>query len=171
MATSLPLLSCSDIREACATTLEIADKCDGDYMEWGQFQFPNFDTGDETADGMLWRLCVEGFKYRLAKGFIDRDDKKKYTRRLKDEYYVICEKEYATYFLVVQDMVMYAKNKRIFVGGGRGSVAGSLVAYMLRITEVDPLRFGLIFERFLNAGRSGKTLRIRHKHLTPVQVA
>lgn len=160
----------SDIREACATTLEIADKCEGDYMEWGQFQFPNFDTGDETPDGMLWRLCVEGFKYRLAKGFIDPDDKRKYARRLKDEYDVICEKEFATYFLVVQDMVMYAKNRRIFVGGGRGSVAGSLVAYMLRITEVDPLRFGLIFERFLNAGRSGKTLRIRHKRLTPVQV-
>ena len=153
----------SDVRRACATTLEIADKCDGDYMEWGQFQFPEFDTGDETPDEMLWRLCNEGFKWRLRNGFIDPERKKAYAQRILDEYDVICKKEFATYFLVVWDMVRWAKDNRIFVGGGRGSVAGSLVAYVLRITEVDPLRFGLIFERFLNAGRSGKMLRIERK--------
>lgn len=157
----------SDIRTACATTLEIVDKCDGDYMEWGQFQFPKFDTADETPESMLWRLCRDGFKWRLDNGFIEPGDKKRYAKRIKMEYDVICQKEFATYFLVVWDMVKWAKDQRIFVGGGRGSVAGSLIAYVLRITEVDPLRFGLIFERFLNAGRSGKMLRIRHKHLEP----
>lgn len=160
----------SDVRQACATTMEIAEKCDGDYMEWGQFQFPHFDTGGETADGMLRRLCEEGFKWRLSNGFIDPDRKQEYAERIEKEYDVICKKEFATYFLVVWDMVRWAKESRIFVGGGRGSVAGSLVAYVLRITEVDPLRFGLIFERFLNAGRSGKMLRIERKgKLTPLQ--
>lgn len=158
----------SDVRQACATTLEIADKCDGDYMEWGQFQFPHFDTGSETPDGMLQRLCEEGFKWRLSNGFIDPDQKQEYAKRIEKEYDVICKKEFATYFLVVWDMVRWAKESRIFVGGGRGSVAGSLVAYVLRITEVDPLRFGLIFERFLNAGRSGKMLRIEKRRLTPL---
>ncbi len=156
-------IASSDVRQACATTLEIADKCDGDYMEWGQFQFPHFDTGSETPDGMLRRLCEEGFKWRLSNGFIDPDRKEEYAERIEMEYDVICKKEFATYFLVVWDMVRWAKESRIFVGGGRGSVAGSLVAYVLRITEVDPLRFGLIFERFLNAGRSGKILRIERR--------
>lgn len=156
-------IASSEVRQACATTLEIADKCDGDYMEWGQFQFPHFDTGSETPDGMLRRLCEEGFKWRLSNGFIDPDRKQEYADRIEKEYDVICKKEFATYFLVVWDMVRWAKESRIFVGGGRGSVAGSLVAYVLRITEVDPLRFGLIFERFLNAGRSGKTLRIERR--------
>lgn len=156
-------IALSDVRQACATTLEIVDKCDGDYMEWGQFQFPHFDTGNETPDGMLKRLCEEGFKWRLSNGFIDPDQKMAYAERIAQEYNVICKKEFATYFLVVWDMVRWAKDNRIFVGGGRGSVAGSLVAYVLRITEVDPLRFGLIFERFLNAGRSGKVLRIERR--------
>jgi len=156
-------IAARDVRQACANTLEIADKCDGDYMEWGQFQFPEFDTGDETPDEMLWRLCSEGFRWRLRNGFIDPSEKKEYARRILAEYDIICKKEFATYFLVVWDMVRWAKDNRIFVGGGRGSVAGSLVAYVLRITEVDPMRFGLIFERFLNAGRSGKMLRIEHK--------
>jgi len=156
-------IASSEVRQACATTLEIADKCDGDYMEWGQFQFPHFDTGNETPDSMLRRLCEEGFKWRMSNGFIDPDLKHEYAERIEKEYDVICKKEFATYFLVVWDMVRWAKEERIFVGGGRGSVAGSLVAYVLRITEVDPLRFGLIFERFLNAGRSGKVLRIERR--------
>ena len=161
-------IASSDVRQACATTLEVVDKCDADYFEWGQFQFPEFDTGGEGPDAMLKRLCDEGFAWRLKNGFIDPQRAEEYAERLDREYNIICQKEFSTYFLVVWDMVKWAKDNRIFVGGGRGSVAGSLVAYALRITEVDPLRFGLIFERFLNAGRSGKMLRIEHKEaLTP----
>jgi len=159
----------SDVRNACMNTLEVAEKCDGDYMEWGQFQFPAFNTGDETPSEMLKRLCQEGLRWRVQNGFIDPEKKVEYLDRLDSECTVICDKEFATYFLIVWDMVKWAKDNRIFVGSGRGSVAGSLVAYVLRITEVDPLRFGLIFERFLNAERSGKVLRIRHKKLSVIR--
>lgn len=159
----------SDVRSACANTLEVAEKCDGDYMEWGQFQFPAFDTGGETPDEMLKRLCDEGLRWRLQSGFVDPQQRKDYDERLATELHVICDKEFSTYFLVVWDMVKWAKDNGIFVGSGRGSVAGSLVAYVLRITEVDPLRFGLIFERFLNAERSGRVLRVNHKKLVAVR--
>lgn len=112
----------------------------------------------EDPDAAVARACIEGLKQRLAtpvfgevipRAMLHSD----YTPRLKYELQVLKDKEFATYFLVVADLVQWAKRNGIFVGPGRGSVGGSLVAYLMGITEVDPIRFGLLFERFISPAR------------------
>ena len=95
----------------------------------------------------LKELCLNSLK---SKG-LDKDDK--YLSRLNYEYEIICKMGYEDYFLVVQDYVNFAKENNILVGPGRGSAAGSLISYLLNITEIDPLKYGLQFERFLNPDR------------------
>tara|TARA_B100000315_G_scaffold242143_1_gene263974 strand:- start:737 stop:3925 length:3189 start_codon:yes stop_codon:yes gene_type:complete len=135
-------------KELYDTTLEIADKVDIKRTKSGQKLFP----------------LPEGFgdKFELFRRFIDagvisrnlknRDDWDIYKERLEYEVELIIEKDYVDYFLVIRDMIIWAK-QRMLVGPARGSVAGSLVAYVLRITEVDPLEFGLLFERFIDVTR------------------
>lgn len=119
-------------------------------LELGKIQLPHFDLprGFEDADEYLKHLCYQGLKTKQVHG-----DNQGIKNRLEYELSVIKQTGFATYFLIVQDLVNWAKRNGIIVGPGRGSGAGSLAAYLLNITGVDPLKYGLIFERFLNPAR------------------
>ncbi|MCK4859938.1 MAG: DNA polymerase III subunit alpha, partial [Candidatus Omnitrophica bacterium] len=139
--------SFKDVPEAIRNTQKIAEQCNLE-IELGKVELPYFPLPKgATADGYLRKLCLEGFKQRYKK--ISSEAKK----RLDYELEVIKKTGFASYFLIVQDFVNWAKNRGIVVGPGRGSVGGSLVSYLLNITNVDPLKFGLLFERFLNPER------------------
>ena len=101
-----------------------------------------------NSENLLISLCTKGLKKRL-----NNNVTVKYVERLKNELKVIKEMGFINYFLIVYDFILYAKKNKIIVGPGRGSAAGSLVSYTLGITEVDPLKYNLIFERFLNKDR------------------
>ena len=146
-----------DFPGAVAESVKIADRCNLE-LEFGQPHFPNFPLPDgETLDSYFERLAREGLKERLAvlrdKGELTAELEKIYHERLEMEIGVIKAMEFPGYFLIVADFINWAKNMHIPVGPGRGSGAGSLVAYSLRITEIDPMPYGLIFERFLNIER------------------
>ena len=146
-----------DFPEAVAETLKIAERCNLE-LEFGQHHFPNFPLPEgETLDTYFARLAREGLKERLAairdRGELTPELEKTYHERLEMEIEVIITMEFPGYFLIVADFINWAKNNKIPVGPGRGSGAGSLVAYSLRITEIDPMPYGLIFERFLNIER------------------
>ncbi|MGW8286997.1 MAG: DNA polymerase III subunit alpha [Desulfobulbales bacterium] len=146
-----------DSPDALAASIEIANRCNLE-LEFGQHHFPNFPVPDnETLDSYFERLAREGLKERLAvlqnKDKLNPELEKAYHERLEMEIHVIKAMEFPGYFLIVADFINWAKNKNIPVGPGRGSGAGSLVAYCLRITEIDPMPYGLIFERFLNIER------------------
>ncbi|MFH1077542.1 MAG: DNA polymerase III subunit alpha [Pseudomonadota bacterium] len=143
---------------AIENTVEIAKHCNVE-LEFGKYHFPRFPIRpEEKTTERLKRDAEEGLKHRLkeiqerSKNKIIEDD---YQKRLSYEIDIIQKMGFSGYFLVVADFIQYAKQKGIPVGPGRGSAAGSLVAYSLGITELDPIEHGLIFERFLNPGRQG----------------
>ncbi|MBU0580707.1 MAG: DNA polymerase III subunit alpha, partial [Candidatus Margulisbacteria bacterium] len=137
----------ADYPQAIANTLEIADKCQV-ALEIGKIHLPHFAVPKgETPDVFLEKLCEKG----ISKKYLEITPQIK--ERLNYELSVIKKMGYATYFLIVQDFVNFAKQKGIQVGPGRGSAAGSIVAYALNITNVDPLKYNLLFERFLNPER------------------
>ena len=136
-----------DLPEAIENTLKIADEINLE-IPYGQWILPNFEIPEgKTADGYLRKLVME--RKNRVKGYPEKE----IIDRLEYELRIIANKGYSTYFLIVQDFVNWAKKKGIAVGPGRGSVAGSLVAYVLRITDVNPLDYDLPFERFLNPDR------------------
>jgi DNA polymerase-3 subunit alpha len=133
--------------EALRATLEIAERCTVT-MELGRILLPKFPTPDDRdAFDYLVELCEKGLAKRYSTVTPDLQD------RLKFELKTIKEMGFADYFLIVWDFISFAKRNGIGVGPGRGSAAGSLAAYCLEITDVDPMRYGLLFERFLNPGR------------------
>lgn len=138
----------SGIEDACKNTSEIREKCRLK-IEMGKMHLPEFNVaGELTPFEQLYELAYSGVKKRYG------DNISKETReRLEHELKVIRQMGYAPFFLIVQDFTNYAKQNGIEVGPGRGSAAGSLVAYAIGITEVDPFKYGLIFERFLNIDR------------------
>ncbi len=145
-----------DVPEAIAHTLEIAEACHLE-LKFEEKHIPRIavPTG-ESPDSYLERLAREGLERRLSayrhlENFEERVSR--YQSRLEEELRIIKSMGYPGYFLIVADFIRYAKQKGIPVGPGRGSVAGSLVAYALQITDLDPLEYDLIFERFLNPGR------------------
>lgn len=136
-----------DYPEAIENTQMIADKCNLE-IPYGKMIFPKFPlpkgkTGDEHFRDMVWEKAHERYPKMTPE----------LKKRFLYELDVICTKGYATYFLIVQDFVNWSKANGIAVGPGRGSVAGSCVAYTLRITDVNPLDYNLPFERFLNPER------------------
>ncbi|MEA2375016.1 MAG: polymerase subunit alpha, partial [Thermoleophilaceae bacterium] len=134
--------------EAVATTREIADRCDAT-IELGKMLIPSYPTPDgEDQEAYLRRLVAEGLRRRYGD-----PPPAEAVQRMEMELEVVVRMGFAAYFLIVWDFVKYAKDNGIAVGPGRGSAAGSIVAYSLNITDVDPLRYGLLFERFLNAER------------------
>jgi DNA polymerase-3 subunit alpha len=140
--------SFSDMPGAVASTLEIAERCDVE-IKLGQLLLPRFPTPEGVDPGeMLRELATEGLRSRYGDP-IPADARE----RLAFELGVIDEMGFESYFLIVWDFVKYAKENGIAVGPGRGSAAGSIVAYALDITDLDPLANGLLFERFLNPGR------------------
>jgi DNA polymerase III subunit alpha len=134
--------------EAVPTTLEIAERCEVE-IELGKLLLPRYPTpDDEEPEAMLRRIAGEGIRARYGDP-ISAEARE----RLEFELGVIEEMGFSSYFLIVWDFVRYAKENGIAVGPGRGSAAGSIVAYALAITDIDPLANELIFERFLNPGR------------------
>ena len=97
---------------------------------------------------MFRELCIQGLKERYADPIPEN-----VMERFEYEYGVIINMGFPSYFLIVQDYIVWAKKNGVLVGPGRGSAAGSIVAYALRITDIEPLRYGLLFERFLNPDR------------------
>lgn len=136
-----------DHPDALARTVEMAERCHC-LLPLGEPQMPHYEVPEGlTAEEFLRRLCYE----RLPQRYPEPSDEVK--RRLDYELQVICQKGYAGYFLIVWDIVRYARLRGILVGPGRGSAAGCLVSYVLGITNIDPLKYGLMFERFLNPER------------------
>jgi DNA polymerase-3 subunit alpha len=134
--------------EAVPTTLEIAERCEVE-IELGKLLLPRYPTPDgEEPESMLRRIADEGMRSRYGDP-IPAEARE----RLEFELGVIEEMGFSSYFLIVWDFVRFAKENGIAVGPGRGSAAGSIVAYALAITDIDPLANELIFERFLNPGR------------------
>src|SRR5436309_2068560 len=151
----------ADIPEALASTVEIAERCSFRPMTRKPI-LPRFTVGAGTnaADAAteeaaeLRRQAEEGLNNRLrVHGLSQGTTEEDYHARLAFELDVISRMNYAGYFLIVADFIKHAKSEGIPVGPGRGSGAGSLVAYALTITDLDPIRFGLLFERFLNPER------------------
>lgn len=145
----------ADVPEALAATLEIAERCDL-ALKLGTPMLPRFGVPEGYDEPAYFRkVSVEGLEARFleleASGkTIDREA---YRRRLEMEMDVICSMRFPGYFLIVWDFIRFGKESGVPVGPGRGSGAGSLVAYALRITDIDPIPFNLLFERFLNPER------------------
>jgi DNA polymerase III subunit alpha len=140
------------------TTLEIAEKCSGLKLDLGKPMLPNFQVPDGyTTESYFRHLAWEGLQRRIDEGMYSPAGTRlklvDCEARLAFELDVIAKMKFPGYFLIVWDFIRFAKEKGIPVGPGRGSGAGSLVAYALRITDIDPIRHGLIFERFLNPDR------------------
>jgi len=136
------------VPEAIENTQKIVELCNFEF-KLGEFKIPTFKTPNgKTPEEYLEEMCLEGLKKRY-KNKIENN----IVERLKYEIEVIKKANFASYFLIVQDFVNWAKSQRIVVGPGRGSVGGSLVAYVLGITEIDPLKYDLLFQRFLNPER------------------
>lgn len=139
--------------EAIANTIEIAERCNLE-LKLNELKFPQFPVpAGETLDSYLEKCAYQGLAHRLKEKPELSTQAEAYYQRLKEELRMIKKMGFASYFLIVADFIHYAKEKKIPVGPGRGSGAGSLVAYCLGITEIDPLAHGLIFERFLNPER------------------
>lgn len=140
----------SELPEACDNTLAIAERCHFE-MEFGKPKYPAYEPpAGVTREAYLRDLCYEGLRKRYGER---SDTDAELQERLSYELSVIEKTGFVSYFLIVWDFINYAKKQGIPVGPGRGSAAGSLIAYVLEITDIDPLRYGLIFERFLNPER------------------
>ena len=133
--------------EALENTHKIAERCNVE-IEFGVQKLPHFDVPEGfTAWEYLQKLCLEGFAKRYP------DQPEELRERLLYELNTIHTMGYVDYFLIVWDFIHYAKSRSIMVGPGRGSAAGSIVSYCLEITDIDPIRYQLLFERFLNPER------------------
>ncbi len=144
--------------EAIGATVEIAERCNVE-LDLKTYHFPEYELDrDETLADCLDRLAREGLEERLrARSYGSPEEeaevRRRYAERLETELKTIREMGFPGYFLIVQDFINWAKRNGVPVGPGRGSAAGSLVAYALRITNLDPMPYGLLFERFLNPER------------------
>jgi len=139
-----------EVPEACDNTLWIAERCNVE-IEFGNPQLPNFPLPEGFTDGAeyLRHLTFEGAKQRWGETVPDH-----IVERLVYELQVIADMGFSSYFLIVWDLIKHARDNNIRVGPGRGSAAGCAVAYTLRITDLDPIEYDLLFERFLNPSRS-----------------
>src|SRR5690349_11270658 len=150
------LLFGKDLPEALLNTVAIAEMCELELPK-GENHLPVYRVPEgETTDSYFARMARAGLEERWQ-AVKDRQDRKydldDYRRRLEEEITVISKMGFPGYFLIVWDFINYAKRNNIPVGPGRGSAAGSLVAYCMKITDVDPLQYDLLFERFLNPER------------------
>ncbi len=142
------------VPSACDNTLEIADKCDFKMVldSTSSERYPQYDSPDGSPREEYFRkLCWQGLEDRYGKERADSDTELR--ERLEYEMGIMEKMGFVSYFLITWDFIKWARDHDIPVGPGRGSAAGSLVAYCMEITDLDPIRFGLIFERFLNPER------------------
>ncbi len=142
-----------DHPEAVWNAGKIADMCSFEF-ETGKLHFPNFPVpAEHTQDSYFTHLCNTGLEKLFTQGFIAETERATYQARLDLEIELIIKMGYVGYFLVVSDFIQWAKRQLIPVGPGRGSAAGALVAWALEITNIDPIKYNLLFERFLNPER------------------
>ncbi|GAG10969.1 unnamed protein product, partial [marine sediment metagenome] len=138
----------ADFPKSLTNTIAIAEKCNVE-LDFSKTYLPRYKPPEgKSREEYLRQLCLAGLKHR----FKDQIDQK-INDRLNHELKIIKDSGYMSYFLIAWDFIHYAKEKGIPHGPGRGSAAGSLVSYVLGITDIDPLKYGLIFERFLNPER------------------
>ncbi len=153
-----------DLPQACDASLEIAERCEVKFKlkdDSGKsiYHLPNFNSDDGTTQtDLIRKKAFDGLEHRYQEAgkrgeAVSEENKPNYLNRLDFELSVIDKMGFTSYFLIVHDFIDWAKNNSIPVGPGRGSGAGSLVAYSLRITDLDPVRYNLLFERFLNPER------------------
>ncbi|WP_305830333.1 DNA polymerase III subunit alpha [Photobacterium leiognathi] len=146
----------ADIPEALQNSVEIAKRCNVT-VRLGEYFLPNFPTGDMSIEDFLVMKSKEGLEERLEFLFPDPEvraaRRPEYDERLDVELQVVNQMGFPGYFLIVMEFIQWSKDNDVPVGPGRGSGAGSLVAYALKITDLDPLEFDLLFERFLNPER------------------
>jgi len=141
--------SFKDVPSAIANTLEIAGRCNLE-LDFTHIHLPRYEPPqNQTKEEFLKELCDRGLEKRF------KEAAPAVKERLEHELKIIKEMGFTSYFLIVWDFIHYAKSQGIPVGPGRGSAAGSLVSYLLDITDIDPLQYGLLFERFLNPERIG----------------
>ena len=135
-------------REALDNTAKIAELCNVDFT-FGKYHLPHFQLPEGWSDGYAYfeKLCLDGFRWRYP------DEPSEYRKQLDYEMAMIRKMGFVDYFLIVSDFIAYAKGNGIPVGPGRGSAAGSMVSYCLNITDLDPMKYNLYFERFLNPER------------------
>jgi DNA polymerase III subunit alpha len=139
-----------DFPEAITNTLDIGERCHVD-LEFGRSKYPEYPApAGKTREGYLRELCYKGLRERYGERATNDSE---LVERLDYELGVLEKTGFVSYLLIVWDFIHFAKEKGIPVGPGRGSAAGSIVAYVLGITDIDPLQYGLIFERFLNPDR------------------
>ena len=141
----------SEAPDSLENTLRIAERCNFEFaLNTGNYLLPKFDIPEGmTLDTWLEKSARDGLKERLGTDVIPDV----YEKRLEYELGIITQMKFPGYFLIIADVIKECKSRGIPIGPGRGSAAGSLVAYSMKITELDPLKFGLIFERFLNPER------------------
>jgi DNA polymerase-3 subunit alpha len=138
----------ADVPEAIENTMRVAEMCNLE-IELGNIKLPFYEVPEGfTPESYLRKLCDEGLTERFGK-----DITKEHLDRMEFELSVVEKTGYASYFLIVQDFVNWAKDQGIVVGPGRGSAAGSFVSYLTGITNIDPIKYNLLFERFLNPER------------------
>ncbi len=138
----------SHVPEALENTLRIAEQCDVE-LEFGKLRLPSYPLpeGFESPDAYLRHLATEGVSQRYGELTAELQE------RLRYELETIASMGYAGYFLIVRDFIQFARKRKVPVGPGRGSAAGSLVSYVVGITNIDPIKYNLLFERFLNPER------------------
>ena len=142
----------ADIPGSCDATLEIAERCNVEFVldPTSSEKYPEFQPEDGSTPNEFFRAeCYRGLELRYGEKAKDPE----LVERLEYEMGIITQLKFASYFLITADFIVWAKNNKIPVGPGRGSAAGSLVAYCMLITDICPMRFGLLFERFLNPER------------------
>jgi DNA polymerase-3 subunit alpha len=145
--------SFSQLPEAVRNTIEIAERCNLQ-LDFSKTYLPTYDVPEgDGLDSYLRKEAEKGLQNRFALGRIPQEKEAAYRARLEEELEIIIRMGYAGYFLIVWDFIHWAKSQEIPVGPGRGSGAGSIVAYALGITDIDPIAYGLLFERFLNPER------------------
>lgn len=151
------LVGIPEIAEAAENTTRIAERCNFDF-EFGHYHLPSFPLPAGEADGFAYleKLCDGGFEKRYAHIYSKENaeaELETLKKQLRYELDMIKSMGFTDYFLIVSDFIAYAKSQGIPVGPGRGSAAGSIVSYCLEITDVDPIKYSLFFERFLNPER------------------
>jgi DNA polymerase III subunit alpha len=138
-----------DIPEAVSNTVEIAARCNLE-LDFSKIHLPKYEPPEgKTKEEFLRTLCEQGLKEKFP------EETPQIRERLEHELKIIKEMGFLSYFLIVWDFIRYAKDNGVPVGPGRGSAAGSLTSFLLGITDIDPLKYGLLFERFLNPERLG----------------
>lgn len=137
-------------KEYLTNTLEIAEKCCDYIIPKKNIVLPKIKGVPKQENKFLYNICKEGFEEKFGKSIAT---KKTYKARLKEEFNLIKSKKFTRYFLIVWELVNWCKKNNILIGPGRGSAGGSLVAYLMGITSVDPIKYNLLFSRFINKDR------------------